>query len=71
MGKKIDLEKTQVIEAHGNGLVLTLTLEGNNRILARVESEEGGRQIGVKPHEEDGKTLVFYLKETGPRFTVI
>jgi hypothetical protein len=74
MGKRIDLEKTQILEVLGNGLELILTPQDDNAIALRIGSEDGGRQLGVRQHEDDPNTLVIYLKDsdTGrPRFTVI
>lgn len=71
MGKRLDLEKEQILEIHGNDMVLTLTLEDHDKLCARIESAEGGRLIGIRPHEEDNQTIVFYLKDAGPRFRVI
>ncbi|MGL4524516.1 MAG: hypothetical protein ACRCVN_03200 [Spirochaetia bacterium] len=71
MGRKIDLDDEQVVELHGNAMVLTITIEEGNEIHARIESEEGGQAIGVKQHPEDGQTMVFYLKNPGPRFRIV
>ncbi len=71
MGQRLDLDEQQILEIHGNEMVLTLTLEDHDKICARIESAEGDRQIGIKPHPEDSQTLVFYLKDAGPKFRVI
>lgn len=71
MGKRLDLGDEQILEIHGNDMILTLTLEDHDKLCARIESNSGGRPIGIKPHEEDNQTVVFYLKDAGPRFRVI
>jgi hypothetical protein len=68
MSKSINLEHEEIVEIHANGMILTLTTEGPTRIAVRVESEDGGEQIGIKPHEEESQSVVFYRKDTKPVF---
>lgn len=61
MAKRIDLKKSHLVEITGNGLILEVTEDEENRILVRVESEDGGRRIIIKQHEEDARCIVYSL----------
>lgn len=69
-GNVIDLDKKEVIDISGNGMIITLTKIGDD-IHFNFESEEGGRVIRIQPHEEDKKTLVLSLDKKKPTFTVV
>ena len=61
MAKRIDLDKAELVEIQGNGLILEVTEDERGRILVRVESEDGGRRIIIKQHEEDSRCIVYSL----------
>ena len=66
----IDLDLKEVIEVSGNGMIVTLTKNGDD-IFLNLESEEGGRVIRIQPHQEDKKTLVLSLDKKKPNFQVV
>ncbi len=66
----IDLDRKEVIEVSGNGIIVKLT-KSEEGIYLNFVSEEGGRVIRVKPHEEDQKTLVLSLDKKKPTFSVV
>lgn len=67
----IDLNKKEVIEVKANGMIIQLTAIEDDTIYVNFESEEGGRTIRIKPHEEDKKTLVFSIDKKKPTFSVV
>jgi hypothetical protein len=71
MAKSIDLDKAELVEITGGGLILEVSRGEGGRILARVESEQGGRRILIKQHEEDSRTIVFSLDEPGPKLSLV
>lgn len=71
MARSINLEKAELVEINGGGLILEVSRDQEGRILARVESEEGGRRILIKQHEEDSRTIVFSLDKPGPNLTLV
>ncbi len=73
MAKRVALEKVDTVEVVGKGLMLEVSQDERGRILARVESEEGGRRILIKQHEEDARCIVFYIDEPGggPKLTLV
>lgn len=73
MAKRINLDKVKLVEIAGSGLVLEVLQDDQNRVLVRVESEEGGRRIIVKAHEEDSRCIVYSLDQPTqtPRFTLV
>ncbi len=72
MGKSINIDKAEIVEIHGTGLILTVTKDEEERMLVRVESEEGGGVIRIGQHKEDSKTIVFSLEgPTGPTLKVV
>ncbi len=68
--KLIDLDKKEVVEIVGSGIVVRLT-KAEEGIYLNFESEEGGRVIRIQPHEEDKKTLVLSMDKKKPTFTVV
>lgn len=66
MGKKLNLDKEHLLEINGNGLELRLTLDHDNGIMIEFASEDGGRQIGVKPHPDHATALSIYFKDQIP-----
>lgn len=66
----IDLDKKEVVEVAGCGMIVTLSRHGDE-IYFNFESEEGGRVIRIQPHEEDKKTLVLSLDKKKPSFSVV
>lgn len=64
MGKKINIEKSQIIEIEGYEMVLTITKEeSTNRLLATIESQSGGSQITIGQHEELPNTIFFGVEK--------
>ncbi len=61
MAKRIDLDRKKLVEIAGNGLILEVSNDGNDRVLVKVESEYGGRRILIKQHEEDARCIVYSL----------
>ena len=66
----IDLDRKEVIEVSGSGIIVKLT-KSEEGIYLNFESEEGGRVIRIQPHEEDKKTLVLSLDKQKPTFSVV
>jgi hypothetical protein len=73
VAKSIDLDKAELVEVNGAGLILNLSEDEQGRILVRVESEVGGRRIIIKQHEEDPHCIVFGLDAPleGPKLTLV
>ena len=74
MPRSLNIDKAGLIEIHGADLILTVTKDDKNRMLVRVESEEGGGTIHIAQHEEDKKTIVFSLDRppaTGPSLSLV
>jgi hypothetical protein len=73
MAKRIDLDKTGLVEIVGKGLILELTTDDQNRILIRAESEEGGHRIRIKAHEDNPGIITYSLGEVlgGPKFSIV
>lgn len=61
MAKRIDLNKAELIKIVGNGMILDVRTDNDGRILVRVESEMGGRQIIIKQHEEDARCIAYEI----------
>lgn len=66
----IDLDKKEVIEIVGSGIVVKLT-KAEEGIYLNFESEEGGRVIRIQPHDTDKKTLVLSMDKQKPTFSVV
>lgn len=66
----IDLDKKEVVEVAGSGIVVKLSKNGDE-IYLNFESEEGGRTLRIQPHETDKKTLVLSLDKKKPSFSVV
>ena len=66
----IDLDRKEVIEVSGSGMIIKLT-KSEDGIHLNFESEEGGRIIRIQPHEVDKKTLVLSLDKKKPTFSVV
>jgi len=73
MAKRIDLEKSGLVEIVGKGLILELTTDDKDRILIRAESEAGGHRIRIKVHEDSPGILTYSLGEVlgGPKFSIV
>ena len=73
MAKKIDLDKAELVEVQGAGLILEITEDERGRLLVRVESEEGDRRIIIKQHEEQARCIGFELDKPtgGPKLTLV
>ena len=73
MARSIDLDKAGQLEIHGSGLILDVTQDELGRVLVRVESDEGGRRILIKQHEEDARCIVYSLDTPtgGPNLTLV
>lgn len=73
MAKHIDLDRTELVEVQGNGLILEVSKGDEGQLLVRVESEEGNRRIGIKPHDEDARVIVFTLGPSleGPNLSLV
>ncbi|NIZ19348.1 hypothetical protein [Entomospira culicis] len=66
MAKMINLEKKGPVTVYANGLMLHLDFEDDNKLIATIESEEGGQPIDIHPHPELANTVVFEIKESDP-----
>lgn len=65
MGKKINIEKSLIVEIEGCEMLLTITKdESGERLLATIESQSGGSQITIGQHEELANTIFFGLEKT-------
>lgn len=73
MAKRIDLDKSKLVEIVGKGLILNLTTDDQGRILIRAESEAGGYRIKIKVHEDDPGVITYSLGEAigGPRLSIV
>lgn len=73
MARRIDLDKAELVELTGKGLILELTTDDQNRILIRAESEAGGRRIKIKVHEDDPGVITYSLGEIigGPNLSIV
>ncbi len=73
MAKQINLDKAELVEIVGSGLILEVSKDHMDRLLVRVESEEGGGRIIIKQHEEDARCIVYSLDTTPqkPTLTVV
>lgn len=73
MAKRIDLDKTELVEINGKGLILNITTDDQERILIRAESEEGGYRIKIKVHEDDPGIITYTLGEVlgGPNLSIV
>ncbi len=73
MAKRIDLDKTGLVEIRGKGLILNVTTDDQERILIRAESEEGGYRIRIKVHEDDPGIITYTLGEVlgGPNLSIV
>ena len=73
MAKRIDLDKTGLVEIIGKGLILNITTDDQERILIRAESEEGGYRIRIKVHEDDPGIITYTLGEVlgGPNLSIV
>ena len=73
MAKRIDLDKTELVEISGKGLMLELTVDDQGRILIRAESEAGGYRIKIKVHEDDPGVITYALGEVlgGPNLSLV
>ncbi len=67
MAKQINLDKAELVEILGSGLILEISKDEQERVLVRVESEEGGRRILIKQHEEDARCIVYSLDTPSPQ----
>ena len=66
MAIRLNLEKSKTAEIEAHGMILTISLEENTeRILATIESEKGGQNIRIAPHEEIKNTIYFTLEKPG------
>ncbi|MCG8453607.1 MAG: hypothetical protein MI717_10550 [Spirochaetales bacterium] len=73
MAKRIDLDHVELVEVAGSGLVLEISEDERGRVLVRVESEDGGRRILIKQHEDDARCIVYSLDTPagGPKLTLV
>lgn len=73
MARRIDLDKVELVELNGKGLILELTTDDENRILIRAESETGGHRIKIKVHEDDPGVITYSLGEIigGPNLSIV
>ena len=73
MARRIDLDKTELVEISGKGLMLELTVDDQDRILIRAESEAGGYRIKIKVHEDDPGVITYSLGEVigGPNLSLV
>jgi hypothetical protein len=73
MARRIDLDKAELVEVTGRGLILELTTDDQGRILIRAESEAGGYRIKIKVHEDDPGVITYSLGEVigGPNLSIV
>jgi hypothetical protein len=73
VARRIDLEKAELVEISGKGLMLELTVDDQDRILIRAESEAGGYRIKIKVHEDDPGVITYSLGEVlgGPNLSLV
>ncbi len=73
MARRIDLDKAELVEISGKGLMLELTVDDQDRILIRAESEAGGYRIKIKVHEDDPGVITYSLGEVlgGPNLSLV
>ncbi len=73
MARRIDLDKAGLVEISGKGLMLELTVDDQDRILIRAESEAGGYRIKIKVHEDDPGVITYALGEVlgGPNLSLV
>ena len=73
MARRIDLDKAELVEISGKGLMLELTVDDQDRILIRAESEAGGYRIKIKVHEDDPGVITYSLGEVigGPNLSIV
>jgi rRNA processing protein Krr1/Pno1 len=66
MAKNVNLDKAKLVVVTGAGVELNLEVDEQNRVVIRMESQEGGHRIMVGKHEEDPKAIVCYLDDVPP-----
>lgn len=73
MAKRIDLDKAKLVEVTGSGLILEISQAPEGQVLVRVESQDGGRRIIIKQHEEDSRCIVYSVQGlvNGPNLTLV
>jgi hypothetical protein len=73
VARRIDLDKAELVEISGKGLMLELTVDDQDRILIRAESEAGGYRIKIKVHEDDPGVITYALGEVlgGPNLSLV
>jgi hypothetical protein len=73
VARRIDLDKAELVEISGKGLMLELTVDDQDRILIRAESEAGGYRIKIKVHEDDPGVITYALGEMlgGPNLSLV
>lgn len=73
MARRVDLDKVELVEVTGKGLILELTTDDQGRILIRAESEAGGYRIKIKVHEDDPGVITYALGEVigGPNLSIV
>lgn len=59
MKQSITLTTGDSVEIRGNGLVLSFILDDQEGIRSQVASEEGGKRIMIRQHDNDHRTIVF------------
>ena len=63
MRKKINLDRVRLATICGKGITLNLLTDEKERILIRAESEDGGRRIRIKLHENYPGVITYSLDE--------
>ena len=73
MAKRINLDKVDLVEVVGSGLIFEISHDQEGRVLVRVESEDGGRRIIIKQHEDDSRCIVYSIEGpvSGPNLTLV
>ena len=73
MAKRINLDKVNLVEVVGSGLIFEISHDQEGRVLVRVESEDGGRRIIIKQHEDDSRCIVYSIEGpvNGPNLTLV
>jgi len=70
MRKKINLDRTRLAMIRGKGMILNVLTDEKERILIRAESEDGGRRIRIRLHENYPGVITYSLDEPiGPKKT--
>ena len=66
MARSINLDRVELVEISGSGMILEVRKDEKGQLLVRVESGMGGRRIIIKQHPDDARTIVYSLEDAQP-----